>query len=274
MNVLKMLAANAPATGNQTLYQIINGLGLTTNLKLCLDAGDAASYDPAVQNTKWLDTSGNGFDFFRGTSTGGDSAEPTFNGSAGGLSSNEYFSFDGADYFTYDTTTEAWMNTLHKDGAICTILAIFYPASSAVQRIFATRSASGTGSQGIVFGKSVTTNLTLFNSFNATTASSVTSTTAQNVSSWNVFSVAIDENGTNRAVFNTNGTSETNTTYSYTSPSASNITGTPKIGAFTDLNIPVSTGSRLACLAIWEGTALTATNLTDLYNGIKGRFEL
>ena len=103
-----------------SFINIITNLGLTTNLKLCFDASDSNSYDPVVQTDKWLDTSGNGYDFFRGSGTGGDAADPTFNGTTGGLSASEYWSFDGGDYFTYDTTNEAWMETLHQDNAILT----------------------------------------------------------------------------------------------------------------------------------------------------------
>lgn len=272
MNTLKMLKGSA--TGNQTLYQIINGLGLTTNLKVCLDAGDNASYNSSVQTDKWLDTSGTGEDFFRGTGTGSDAADPTFNGTAGGLSSGEYWSFDGGDYFTYDTTNPAWMNTLHKDGAKVTVLCVFYSVSHAtVYRLFATRKTSGAGSQGIVFAKNVTSGTFLVNSFNATTASATSSTAVFNNSAWNVGGVSVDENGTNRVLFNVNGTAETNTTYSYTSPSTSDTTSPARIGAFTDGNTPIPSGGRIACLAIWD-TNLTATNLADLYNGIKGRFGL
>src|SRR5688572_16443964 len=50
--------------GTNNLYQEIQGLGLTTGLQFSLDAGSADSY---TSGQSWLDLSGNGQDFFRGT---------------------------------------------------------------------------------------------------------------------------------------------------------------------------------------------------------------
>lgn len=270
MNALK-LAAGMGSGGNQTLYQIISGLGLTTNLKLCLDAGDAASYDPAVQTAKWLDTSGNGYDFYRGDSTGGDAAEPTFSGSAGGLSSNEYWSFDGGDWFSYDTTAETWMNNLHKDGAISTFFAVLYtPSLTANLRIFNTRSGVASG---VNFGQT-TAGRAQMSSFNVSTASSITSTASLNLNAWNILSTSWNENGgaNNKRVKLNFGAVELQTG-GYTTPDTANASA-PGIGADAAGGTKFANGTRLACLAVWEGTALTSTNLDDLHQAIRGRFGL
>lgn len=271
MNVLKMLKGSA--TGNQTLYQIINGLGLTANLKLCLDAGDSASYNSSVQTAKWLDTSGGGYDFFRGTSTSGDAAEPTFNGTAGGLSSSEYFSFDGADYCLYDTTTETWMNNLHKDGVLCTFFVVYYSIASGVaERIFATRP---TGAAGTTFIKDAS-NKAQINSFNTTTSVlSVSSTNTISSNAWNIMSISLNEpNATNNIFMKINSNSVETLSGAYSSPTATNVTGTPAIGSLANGTSPIASGARIACLAVWEGTALTSANLDSLHNSIKGRFGL
>jgi hypothetical protein len=67
------------------------------NLQWHLDAGDSASYSGSGQI--WYDLTSNDFDFYRGRGAGASSDDPTFNGSAGGKSGNEYFSFDGGDLF-------------------------------------------------------------------------------------------------------------------------------------------------------------------------------
>jgi len=102
-----------------SLINTLKNLGLTTNLRVCLDAGDLNSYDGTSQT--WKDLSGGGYDFFRGTSSSSDSSDPTFNGTAGRLSSGEYLSYDGGDYFTLAQTNPAWVNTFHKAGAKFTI---------------------------------------------------------------------------------------------------------------------------------------------------------
>jgi len=100
---------------NVTLIDAITTAGLTSGLQLALDAGDTNSYSGSGQS--WLDTSGNGYDFFRGITGGANSDDPTFNGTSGGISINEYWSFDGDDFFIYDSANETWMNNLHKNNA-------------------------------------------------------------------------------------------------------------------------------------------------------------
>lgn len=106
-----------------TLSEAINEAALTGNLKLALDVGDAASY---TSGQKWLDQSGNGYDFFLGAdagATGDPSTSPSF--AAGKKSA--YFSTGGTGaYFKYDAANETWMNNLHKNGAAFTIFAVVY----------------------------------------------------------------------------------------------------------------------------------------------------
>jgi hypothetical protein len=268
MNILKMAGANLAAVNtNESLYDIISGLGLTTNLKLCLDAGDSASYDSGVQTDKWLDTSGNGHDFFRGSGTGSDAADPTFNGTAGGLSSNEYWSFDGADYFSYDTTVETWMQNISRNNAIWSAVIVYYPINGAVNQDFIGTRASGAGfvlrqstSQVLTFrsGQSSFSNISL-----------VTVPTAQ----WVIVGIGLNEaTGANGCDVLLNGTTS-QVTSTYTQASTSGELAMSIGAEGTPTNYLLS-GARLACLAFWEGTALTSTNLTDIYNGIKGRFGL
>ena len=114
-----MLILPQPMTGGRggpTLMQAIQHAGLTANLQCALDAGDAASYSGGG---KWLDTSGNGYDFNRGDgATAG--TFPLFNGNYGSRTS--FWSFNDLQYFTYDTTNEAWMENYHKNNAALTAL--------------------------------------------------------------------------------------------------------------------------------------------------------
>lgn len=273
MSIIAAPAAVFSTSGNKTLYQIISGLGLTTNLKLCLDAGDANSYNPAVQTAKWLDTSGNGYDFYRGTSGVGDGAEPTFNGSAGGLSSAEYFSFDGGDYFLYDSANETWMNSLHKDGVQCTVFAVFYPASiTTLHRLFMERNVGGF--PGFSFLIDAVARPTLLVTNDSTTAMSVPFAATLTNNAWHNIQISWAENaGAGNYILNLDGAAETSSA-TITSPSSVDHSASPAIGAATTGANPLTSGSRLACLAIWQGTALSSANLTALYDAIKGRFGL
>lgn len=272
MNVLKMLGANAEvASGNPSLYEIINGLGLTTNLKLCLDAGDAASYDPAVQTARWLDTSGNGNDVYRGTSAGGDANEPTFNGTAGGESINEFFSCAVEDFFNSVVTAPTWVNQMSSSTAQFTIFLVFgiSTSNSNTTRLMGNKNELNSTSRGwsleVPFAASNRKIRYLIN--NGTANQGVfTSATSFNTTNYNIVSVSADAN-TPSELININGTAESFTN-AFTNTSATGGVAF-RIGS-SALNVNSKT---YRCVAIWD-TPLTATNLADLYNGIKGRFGL
>lgn len=269
-NALKIAAAMGGGA-RSSLLQIINSLGLQTNLKLCLDAGDAASYDPSVQTAKWLDTSGNGCDFYRGSSTGGDAAEPTFNGTAGALTSNEYFSFDGNDYFSYDSANETWMDALHNDGAIWSAFAMVNLPSTSIINIFTTGAAATYYGAGIGLN---TNTLRLSVTTPTTAQNSNASAGAVTTSAWGPLGYGLSENGgSSGSSFIITGGS-TGTWNASNSLVASNAPGPATIGASAAKTNLLPAGSKLACLAVWQGTALTTTNLSDIYNAIKGRFGL
>ena len=115
----QMMMGTAGAVVKKTLLEIITEASLTTNLKLCLDAGDMASWPGS--GTKWLDRSSGGYDFFLGTN--GSTAAPTFNGTPGDKTASEYWTGNGC-YFNYDSTNEAWMQAMAKDGATFSYLVI------------------------------------------------------------------------------------------------------------------------------------------------------
>lgn len=271
MSVIAMPAGVCGAPNRGSLIEIIQRLSLTSDLKLCLDAGDPASYNPNVQTAKWLDVSGNGYDFYRGSSGAGDAAEPTFNGSAGGLSSAEYFSFDGGDYFSYDSSNETWMNTLHNDGAIWSAFAMVHLPSTSIINLFVT---GGVGTYyGAGFGLNTNT-LRYSVTTPATGENANASTGATTTSAWGPLGYGLSENGgaSGSSYIITGGA--TGTWNAANTLVSSNTPGPATIGASALKNNLLPSGSRLACLAVWQGTALTTGNLSDIYNAIKGRFGL
>lgn len=254
----------------QSLKDIIDGLSLTTGLKLCLDAGDSNSYNPSVQTAKWLDTSGNGYDFYRGNSSAGDPQEPTFNGTAGGLSPSEYWSFDGGDYFTYDATNEAWMDNLHKDGSTFSLVAAFYRNSgSDLVRIFTTGSNNTAIGCRILISATSILNFIIANGSASQTV--LQATTAVNSSGWTVLGLSYDEN-TGNWVSVINGSVDSGT-QTFTAPSTSNASMVARIGVQVGVVGGNTANTRQSLQAIWEGVALTSAQLTDLYNEINQRFN-
>lgn len=252
--------------GADALY-VCRKLGLTSGFQLALDAGDAASY---TSGESWLDRSGNGYDFFRGaTGAGGEASDPTFNGSAGGLSSSEYWSHDGGDYFTYDTTNEAWMNTLHKDSAVGTILFWAKPASLSVnQGLFGTGGA-GAANIGMRILFTSAALLGFICVAGGTTSLNVSSDVGLAVGAWRFCGVSWDE-AASSFTFYGNGTTAFQGV-NYTSPSASNATFTAQIGAAGNAAIPVASGTLMAMTLAWT-VALSIPQMNALFNATRGRF--
>lgn len=251
-----------------TLYRAITDAGLTTNLQVCLDAADPASWPGS--GTKWLDRSGNGYDFFLGTD--GTTSAPIFVNDG----TKSYWSFDGSTFFRYDTTNETWMQNLHKNNAIFSGLAIWYNATNSTQTFF-----GDTGSVSAGTGVSIlNNNQTLL----VRSAGSVVNTTQVAASagnnSWHFSGISLTEaTGSGGGFFYLDGgynqVSGSDTWDStYTSPSAGSASQTMEIAARGGGNTPASSGSKLSALAIWGGTAISKANMDTLYAAMRGRFGL
>lgn len=257
----------------KNLFQGLTDLGLTTNLKVCLDAGDLASY--GNQTDKWMDLSGNGQDFFKGSGTGADGADPTFNGITGNRSINDYFSSDGGDYFTYDTTNETWMQNLHKDGNVSTWLAwVYHPSGSGTSHgIGGTKDISVLANVG--WGGYISSSNKLVDAWGRGGSTvAVTSTASVPTNQWNFLGLSHNENGGAGNSFHVINTTYETFDGNIASASASNAGYTMQIGATGNGARPFVNTARLAQIVFWGGTALSQTNVTNIYNATKGRFGL
>jgi hypothetical protein len=248
---------------------VLSDLGLNSGLRLCLDAGDVNSY---ASGQKWLDTSGNGYDFFMGASGSTESSDPVFTGVPGALSQNEYWACDSDAAFTYDSANETWMNNLHKDGATFTCLAWIYitsQGSTLSPSIFGT---SGTNADpGVIFSVTASTGLLKLRYGNGTVATNLTSSgAAVALNGWHLVGVSINENGgasagqfyldgaANGAAFNP----------SYTTPSASAAFCTMQVASDGNnlRQLGLNGAARIGAIMIWEGTVLTAAQIAAIYN--------
>lgn len=257
-----------------TMLSAIQRLSLTTGLKLCLDAGDINSVASGTQD-KWLDTSGNGYDFFRGTGTGSDAADPTFNGVVGSQSSSEYWGFDGGDWFTYDTTNETWMQNVHKDGAKFAFAFWFYMTAYAPGEspYLAADNAGSTSKIGFNINVRDASPVVRFGVTNGTgsVARNIDSTATVSTNQWTFIGMTIDE-AADAATCQINATQNA-TAASYTSPSASAATHTMAIASNANAGSSVPpNGSRMASVTMWESAVPTATELLTLYNTTKAKF--
>jgi hypothetical protein len=264
------------STSHPTFLSIIQDASLTTNLQLVLDAGDVASYP---SGSKWLDVSGNGYDFEFGSTSGPDSDDPTFNGAAGGLSENEYFTSDGGDRFTYDSSNETWMNSLHKNGAVFSFMAVFYNNNGVIN---AGSTFVSTNSE-IGVQNNINTSRHNFGVAKGTPGAPLDARgdTLLTNPGWNFCGVSLDENGGDKSFFYLNGAynqeiavGSTANTFdaAYSSPSSSAATDVFHI--FADKDNGAASGARMAILAWWSGTALTKANYDTVWAEIRGRYSL
>lgn len=253
---------------------IIKGLGLAANLKLCLDARDPASY---VSGQSWLDRAGGGYDFFLGADGSATATDPTFTGTAGSLSA--YWAFDGGDYFTYDTTNEAWMQNIHKDNAKWGAFFWVYLASTTGDPALAgTRSnsnsnigfrinvAAGTGDRLLLLISNGSGTVSMNSTTNGAT------TDIPGTGQWFFVAVSVDEAVGAGGGFIQANLSASTFTSTYGSPSASAATYTMQLGAAGNATEPMTNGSRMAGAVMFEGVAPTQAQATDFFNATRGQF--
>lgn len=254
-----------------SIMETITGLGLTSGLQLCLDAGDAASY---TSGQAWLDTSGNGYDFFRGTTSASQASDPTFNGVAGAQSSSEYWSFDGGDWFTYDTTNETWMQNLHKNNAKFSMAAWVYITDLSVTSCLFGTDNNFASNVGMLVsangGADGDIGLLVSNGGGAFALDVDTSAGLMSSGQWTFCGVAYDE-ATGSLTFQVQGTQEVKSA-TYTSPSASSATYTLRVGDGGNGDRPMRSGSRIANMTIWEGVTLAAADLTAIFQATRTKF--
>jgi len=261
------------SASNLKFIDVLTSLGLTTNLKLCLDAGDAASYSGSGQ--VWADTSGGGYDFNRGTGSGSDSADPTFNGVAGNQSSSEYFGYDGGDYFTLGQTNPSWANSFHKAGAKLTIAGVFYWSSMDNINKNSLIGDDGASGVGFSFGSSgsLLRHVSVGIAVGVTFVYTKISSGACNDNSWNFYALSMDMD-TGVVIFSINGANEAYTSQSFSgTPSSSAAAYALRIGDLGDGSNIENTGNRVGEVAMWD-RALSQTELTALFNTIRGRFGI
>lgn len=269
-------AGEAEDLSGLPLIDVLTRLNLTANLWFVGDAGDANSAPNGA--TQWLDTSGGGNDFHRGTTTGGQTTDPTFNGTPGGLSSAEYWSFDGGDFFTYEATPPAAVQ-FQKNGATFTLGCWIYRGTGTVgQRLLAGR---GTTSAGYAWNvRPGGTDSPQWYVYDNSLATEVIAAADNGVpvGQWSFMGLSVNENGGAVSFHYLNGNYNPvgghNTWDSaYPSPGTADLVDL-RIGAYDGTTQPLVNGTRLAQFFIYAGTALTKSDFDSIYNATQGRFGL
>tara|TARA_R110000796_G_scaffold1471_1_gene5868 strand:- start:296 stop:1120 length:825 start_codon:yes stop_codon:yes gene_type:complete len=257
-------------------YDDIVSAGLDTNLKLVLDAGATGSYAGSGQT--FSDLTASGADFWFGAASGSSTDDPTFNGTAGGLSSAEFMSFDGGDFFELKTSNPTFVNNMHKNNALLSALCWVYVGTvSSEDHIFGT---SGSLNAKIGVELSLDTGIRFAVRGTGTNVGNFRSDSLPSSSAWHLIGITINEAGGASGSFfyedgGYNQVSSSNTfNAAYSSPSASSATHPIQVGgngASTDLWM---NGGRIAGVMIWEGSVLSKANMDTIWNAQKSRFGL
>lgn len=251
------------ASGPQKLSDILSGLSLTP--LLALDPADDASYDGSSQT--WLDTSGNGNDFFRGVNSSVQATDPTFVGTAGSIDDDTYFTFDGGDFFRETLTTMNFAEAWHAPGATWTFVAMVYTPTPGIAG--ASLFNWGEKSGGYILVSSARA-LQLVRQNAAGTIQFVTTSILVNANEWSMIAVRCNEPG-GGARFNINLTSEDKVW----SSSYSAVAGGPNVlGARYSSAVPTSylpSGARLGPVAAF-GSVLSDDAIASLYAEFKKRY--
>jgi hypothetical protein len=269
---LSAMVAGVTGAGQpgDNMIDVLTSLSLTTNLKLCLDAGDSSSYS---SGQSWLDRSGNGYDFYLGADGSATGTDPTFNGAAGGQSAAEYFSFDGGDYFTYDTSNESWMNALHQSSPAWTWLGwVYIPSGSATVGLFGT--ASSASEVGVAFSYNQSTDKFTLNIYNGSGSAAYSGTTdafSLPASQWVMSAVSVIPTGTATIrAYTASGTKSDAPVGFLSGASASAASRTMRLGHDTAQALP--NGARMNSVVVKQGATLSATAISNIFAATRGKF--
>ena len=261
------------SAGQRTdLIGVLQSLGLTTNLKIALDAADQTSY---VSGQTWLDMSGQGTDFFLGVDGSATATDPTFNAKAvaGAMDLRGWFGLDGGDNLRYDSAIETWMDALHKDNAVFTIcMWVYLGAGGAATGLFGTRGSTTTGN-GMLFALTAADVLQFMVGNGTAEPLTIVSTAVVPIGEWAFVAIGLNEaTGANGADLVINGTAESKTS-TYSSPASGTAAFNLEIGALGNGVSRMPAGSRIAMVVAWGGTRLTAAEINSIYLATKERFD-
>mgnify|MGYP003288471999 CR=1 FL=1 len=249
-----------------------------------LDAGLSASYGGSGQTFAHIvtapadESAQTAYDFYRGATSGSEGSDPTFNGSAGANSANEYFSFDGGDYLTLAGSNTTFINSLHKENAAFTWYGFLKTGDlTAGSGYFGTISTGGAS----IIGISIDSNgsgqfiLTVNKADGSQALNPVTSGGFLSANTKYMLAVSYDE-ASGAGLFYRDGASGKGVvaiTGAYSSPGTASATYTAQMMALGNAGSPAPSGSRLWRTGMFN-RALTEAQLDALFERHKAKLGL
>lgn len=265
------------------------------NLVIDLDAGNIDSYDGSSQfwnNLVAKDVIANirpiaSMNYFRGSGSGSDALDPTFNGVAGDLSSSEFWSFDGGDIFVMDVdgidtgtiNIPNWWQDWHQDSADFTIVVWADVGTLALNPLFsASGPAAGGNEAGVIFHQTLAGELSLqvrHNSSGDALALVTSSGLGIATDDIGMMAISVDEaaGAAGSLFFWNDGTKVTDTfDATYTAPGGVSST-IPRIAADVSGGNKVSSTFNLFAVRAYN-KSLSEAELDTEFDRLKGRFGL
>lgn len=263
------------AGGGLSVIGTLSGLGLTSGLEVCIDAGDFQSY--VGSGEPWLDRTPNNFFFFLGSGSAGTLANPAFSGPAGYAPA--YFGITAAGQrFTYHGANEAVFETFHRNNASFTAMMLYYHTGAGGQLLSDNDNTLGQNGIAIRQGGGTLQLIVASTATAASAALSVTLTASPTSGRWHFMAVSVSEaQGVSGGFFYLDGgyaSSAANANpfdATYINPGAGNAAQIMEIsdGGGSSLDA----GYRISTLALWS-RALTKANLDAIWEQLRTRFGI
>lgn len=272
----------ASLVGLQTEYiNAIVAAGQSANLRLCLDAGDITCATSSTAQAA-LDTSGQGMHFWRGETSSAEGSDFDFGGTAGSLNPPAYW--QGKSGVTQSrlhiqsASNPAWVETLHKHGALFTLAAWIYPLEDTYSHALFHSNSFVSSARGLGVFVNSGNGANPFGSIVQTTGTSgqqtvITSTLGDiNLNTWYFVAFSLDESAGNYSFYQ-NGVSETLASGQWANVSASASTQLVDIGDPNTGTVSIPFNARLGSLACWDRSLSTA-QLDDLFTATRTRYGI
>ncbi len=255
----------------RALYNVIIQRGLDVSLVLSLDAGDI-NCTTGSANQVWSDRSSGGNNYNRGAGSGSGADDPTFNGTPGALTLNEYWLCNGSQFFTPVAAT-TFDDTWNKAGALVTVCAIVWIPTTPTNT-FRTIMGNYNGTNNSATLDIISTNVLSWRVEGGSTTNLGWSGSVPGIAGkWAIIIVSVNEaGGAVASHWNVNGTI---TTFNgaYTSPAGTTSAGGMTIGRDANGGATVPNTWRYGCMAAWN-RALSQTETASLFTGMRKRYGL
>lgn len=267
------MMAPSLARPRDDIYTTLKRLGLATGLHICLDAGDDIS--APASTTKWVDLSGGGNGYFRGSSGSAEaSLDMDFVGTVGRRDKDAYWTNGGGtEYFTFEKSITTPINDAHKNNQKWSLMAWWYVDSlGGVHHLFNTNSSNASSG---VFVDVVTNLLRLFvQNGSGTSFVGSTFSSANVVAGWNFIGIAVEITSNVLTVnINTGARKQDGVAPTMTgTPSSAAAQGVPKMFASNNAATLSTLGDRANSFCWWGGVKRTAAEYEAIFQATRSKF--